>query len=121
MWTVLVGENGLCKTSILQAIALASLGADSANGFPEIIPSLPDRRKPRRAVQVRAEFDFGSVRHTQRVYPSFASPPRSAPRLFSLVEIAPGWAFFQGTSHYIDRVDQRPAGHGGDGREDRDP
>ena len=67
MWTVLVGENGLCKTSILQAIALASLGADSANGFPEIIPSLPDRRKPRRAVQVRAEFDFGSVRHAQRV------------------------------------------------------
>ena len=23
MWTVFVGENGLCKTSILQAIALA--------------------------------------------------------------------------------------------------
>src|SRR5205823_3918423 len=48
-------------------------------------------------------------------------PPRSAPRLFSLVEIAPGWAFFQGTSHYLDRADQRSAGHGGDGREDRGP
>jgi len=52
LWTVLVGENGLCKTSILQAIALASLGADSANFFQEIIPSLPDRRKSKDVVQI---------------------------------------------------------------------
>jgi len=67
MWTVLVGENGLCKTSILQAIALTALGADSANAFQEIIPSLPDRRRPNRAVKLSAAFDFGIMGHTQRL------------------------------------------------------
>ena len=59
MWTVFVGENGLCKTSILQAMP-SQRGADNANGFQEIIPSLPDRRKKqldgdnRRGVPVRS-------------------------------------------------------------------
>ncbi|MFI5458372.1 MAG: AAA family ATPase [Isosphaerales bacterium] len=109
MWTVLVGENGLCKTSILQAIALAALGADSANAFPEIIPSLPDRRKPGNPVEIRAEFGFGTVRHTKRTYPGFDSLPAHPPRLISRVALAPGWTFFSGDSDYlgpaIDQVD----------------
>jgi recombinational DNA repair ATPase RecF len=45
-WTVLVGENGLCKTTILQAIALAASGPDRANQLLTDIGvgSLPDLR-----------------------------------------------------------------------------
>jgi len=100
LWTVLVGENGLCKTSILQAIALASLGADSANFFQEIIPSLPDRRNAKEAVHIRAGFSFGSVWHQKRDYPGYGHPSAHHPRLTSIIEIAPGWTFFSGTSNY---------------------
>jgi hypothetical protein len=100
MWTVFVGENGLCKTSILQAIALAALGADSANGFQEIISSLPDRRKKSSTVTIEGEFEFGRVRSERRVYPG-VSPNRATPSaLISWVKIRPGWSLFQGGSSY---------------------
>jgi DNA repair exonuclease SbcCD ATPase subunit len=35
-FTMLVGENGLCKTTLLQAIALAASGADRANQLAEV-------------------------------------------------------------------------------------
>lgn len=38
MWTVLVGENGLCKTTLLQCIALAAGGADRSNQLTEAMP-----------------------------------------------------------------------------------
>jgi recombinational DNA repair ATPase RecF len=42
MWTVLVGENGLCKTTILQSIALAASGPDRANQLAEVVRWTPD-------------------------------------------------------------------------------
>jgi len=109
LWTVLVGENGLCKTSILQAIALASLGADSANFFQEIIPSLPDRRNSKEAVQIKAEFGFGPIWRPKRVYPALDRSPGHDPQLSSMIEIAPGWTFFNGTSNYGELAHQRSA------------
>ncbi len=44
MWTVLIGENGLCKTSILRAIAMAAVGANWSNKLADV-PSLLDRRR----------------------------------------------------------------------------
>lgn len=100
MWTVLVGENGLCKTSILQAIALAALGADSANGFQEIIPSLPDRRRKGSTVTVEAEFQFTPRHVDRRKYPGIVSEVKP-PRLKSCIRIQPGWSLFQGESSYL--------------------
>lgn len=45
MWTVLIGENGLCKTSILRAIAMTAVGYVRANQLADVL-SLPDRRNP---------------------------------------------------------------------------
>ena len=111
MWTVFVGENGLCKTSILQAIALAALGADRANGFQEIIPSLPDRRKKRSTVTIEGEFQFGPVRNGRRIYPG-VRPYRAThgrvsdpSALRSSVKIRPGWSLFLGGSSYLYQED----------------
>ena len=66
MWTVVVGENGLGKTTLLQAIALAAVGPERGNQLAEIA-SLPDRRKkaaPRiiAELSVRAGGDAGLLK-----------------------------------------------------------
>jgi AAA domain, putative AbiEii toxin, Type IV TA system len=55
LWTVLVGENGLGKTSLLRAIALAAVGPERANQLADVA-SLPDRRRPRAHVQIEGRF-----------------------------------------------------------------
>ena len=100
MWTAFVGENGLCKTSILQAIALSALGADSANGFQEIIPSLSDRRKKNSTVKINADFEFGQARKEQRMFPGLVSVQNMPTGLRSQVIVKSGWSLFQGSSEY---------------------
>jgi len=58
MWTVLIGENGTAKTTILQAIALAAAGSRQVNtlGRP-IVKHLRDRRSDAQ-MQVETEFAF---------------------------------------------------------------
>ncbi|HYO70353.1 MAG TPA: hypothetical protein VEU33_30165 [Archangium sp.] len=68
MWTVLIGENGLCKTSILQAIAMAASGYLRSNQLADV-PSLPDRRAPGKDMEIKAGFTFGSSHHPHRTYP----------------------------------------------------
>lgn len=45
LWTVLLGENGRCKTSVLRAIAMAASGAARTHELADLA-SLPDRRSP---------------------------------------------------------------------------
>ena len=46
MWTVLIGENGTAKSSILQAIAMASAGRLLVNSLAKpVIGQLYDRRR----------------------------------------------------------------------------
>ncbi len=62
MWTVLVGRNGLCKTSILRAIALAASGRDLANELSsEQRRSFPDLRQEQSDTHIRAVFEFGRI------------------------------------------------------------
>ncbi|MFY0583027.1 AAA family ATPase [Cystobacter fuscus] len=69
MWTVLVAENGACKTTLLQAIALVASGSDRANQLADV-PSLPDLRRPaEEAVRLRADFEFGTRLEKWRVFP----------------------------------------------------
>src|SRR5258708_5614596 len=90
LWTVLVGENGLCKTTILQAIALAASGADRANQLAEIA-SLPDRRLSKPRVVIQAEFSFGSQYHAVRTYPGLTDQPANVPHLKTDLCLPPGW------------------------------
>ncbi len=43
MWTVLIGTHGLCKTAILQCIAMAASGHVRSNQLADIA-ALPDLR-----------------------------------------------------------------------------
>jgi len=58
MWTVLIGENGTAKTTLLQAIALAAAGSQQVNtlGRP-IVKHLRDRRSTAE-MGVEVEFAF---------------------------------------------------------------
>jgi hypothetical protein len=99
MWTVLLGENGLCKTTILQAIALAASGVDRANQLVDV-PSLPDRRLAKPEVRIGAELSFAPGHHAGRTYPGWPDRSDSPPGLQSELRLAPGWSVFQGSSHY---------------------
>ncbi len=57
MWTVLIGENGTCKSSVLQAIAMAAAGGSLVNRLAaRVAGQLRDRRSSE-SMDVRA-WDF---------------------------------------------------------------
>ena len=58
MWTVLIGENGTAKTTILQAIALAAAGSKQVNALAlPIVKHLRDRRGDD-PMSIAVDFDF---------------------------------------------------------------
>jgi len=66
MWTVLIGENGTAKTSILQAIALCAAGPAQVNGLVKpIVGHLRDRRNGTASLEIAATFRF-SKQHEGR-------------------------------------------------------
>ncbi len=69
MWTVLIGENGTAKTSILQAIALAAAGSAQVNTLARtVVRHLRDRRAPANApLTIEADFGFGPRAMEDRV------------------------------------------------------
>ncbi len=92
-WTVFVGENGTCKTTLLRTIALATAGGAFANFLvSEPSPqSFLDRRRlnEKDKVEVDAVFGFSQRYHASRSYSSYLADPHVAPTLNSRVEIAP--------------------------------
>lgn len=101
MWTVFVGKNGLCKTAILQSIALAASGPTLASELADVL-SLPDRRRLDASTSIEAEFGFGLGMHSHRDYPGFRRRPKQRPRLHSRLETEFGWRDFSGRSHYLE-------------------
>jgi hypothetical protein len=101
MWTVLVGRNGLCKTSILRAIALAASGRDLANELSsEQRQSFRDLRRPTHAALIRASFGFGSIgRARGRAFPR-ASPAIEPETLTTVLGLAAEARSFTGGSVY---------------------
>lgn len=91
-WTVLLAENGMCKTAILQAIALAASGPERANQLAEVT-SFPDKRLEQPRVQIQAEFTDAATHHDD------------ARTLHSTLSIEPGWSTFQGRSRWGDSAD----------------
>jgi hypothetical protein len=99
-WTVFVGENGLCKTALLQAIAMAASGQTLASELADVV-SLPDRRQPGALTRITAEFSFGEETHHWREYPGLQSKPLAPPLLESRLVTHPGWRDFEGDSLYL--------------------
>lgn len=103
MWTVFIAENGACKTTLLQAIALAASGPDRANQLADV-PSLPDLRRPAEAAWLGADFEFGATLGKWRIFPepipfSFESSPQGQGLRSSLC-IEPAQSTFSGRSWF---------------------
>ncbi len=108
-FTVFVGPNGLCKSTLLQSIAIAAVGPEIGNQLAAgIIPSMPDRREDAAGgAAVEATFEWRST-------------PTSAPRdLTSVIEIPEGARVLRGHAHFDDGTiteelrDARAKGDGG--------
>nr|AYM53809.1 SMC domain protein [Archangium sp.] len=99
MWTVFVAENGACKTTLLQAIALAASGSDRANQLADV-PSLPDLRHPAEPSSIGADFEFGTSLEKWRRFPEptllFEGNPTLSLR--SSLRIDPDQSVFWGDS-----------------------
>lgn len=106
MWTVFVGENRLCKTTLLQTIAAAAAGVDRGTQLvTDVIASWPDLRD-RKPLHIDAEFGFSDgFWHRRRIYPgwpdSLPAIPEPPPRLWSRLELEPDKRVFTGGSGYI--------------------
>lgn len=101
MWTAFIGENGLCKTALLQAIALAASGPDRANQLADG-SALHDARHVDERAEIEAEFGFGPRAHDGRPYPGLPARPAAPPRIVSRLWLEPEWKIFQGASRYLD-------------------
>jgi hypothetical protein len=101
MWTVFIGKNGLCKTSILRAVAMAATGYVRANQLgEEILSSLPDRRRSDATVEIDARFTFSKDYHESRIYPGLDPRPAEPPVLDSTLRLEPGKRLVSGKSRY---------------------
>ena len=100
MWTVFVGENRLCKTTLLQTIAAAASGVDRGTQLvTDVVASWPDLRNPV-PLSVESEFGFSRCRHAQRPYPKLLHPPDDPPSLTSHLALEPNKRVFSGGSTY---------------------
>ena len=100
-WTVFVGENGLCKTTLLQAIALAASGSSLGSELADVT-SLPDRRQPPTELMlIGAEFTFGSEGHKTRSYPGLEARHSLPPYVRSSVAAKSTWRELVGSSRYV--------------------
>ncbi|MCY1076461.1 AAA family ATPase [Archangium lansingense] len=103
-WTVFVGENGLCKTSLLRAIALAATGPERGNQLgAAFIATMPDKRQDDALVTIEATFGFSESLHGQRTYPGLEGlKPARPPRLSSRLTTSARVGVLRGSSHYLD-------------------
>ncbi|WNG50095.1 AAA family ATPase [Archangium minus] len=100
-WTVFVGENGLGKTAILQAIALAASGSSLGSELADVT-ALPDRRQPSTELMlIGAEFTFGQEGHKARSYPGLEHKHSLPPYVRSSIAAKNTWRELVGSSRYV--------------------
>lgn len=100
MWTVFVGENRLCKTTLLQTIAAAASGADRGTQLvTNVVASWPDLRNPV-PLSIEAEFGFSEARNATREYPGKRPSSSTPPVLWSKLELEPEKRVFSGGAGY---------------------
>lgn len=71
MWTVIIGENGTGKTSILQSIAMAAAGGRHINSLMGNPKSLADKRQRKANVSIKAQFVLDGRLAKDREYPGY--------------------------------------------------
>lgn len=104
MWTVIIGENGTAKTSLLQAIAMAAAGSLEVNSLAKkITGQLRDRRQDEQ-MEVTATFGFlgdppGGAR---RIFPGLggAPPPAAEIQITSTVTLDKDSSSLRARSEY---------------------
>lgn len=102
MWTVLLGENGLSKTTILQCIAMAAMGTNKANqiaNVPSMVPLTREHNGPAEvslAGAIRGEFQVRAANER----PGLPEGVGTA-RLRSDVIKAAGWSDLTGSSSWV--------------------
>ena len=105
MWTVMIGENGTAKTTLLQAIALASVGFKEVSGLAgPAVKHLRDRRSEE-SMSIDALFAFGpqSRKGGRTVHPHMASAGEHKPAellLRSQVSLQAGATSLDATAFY---------------------
>lgn len=100
MWTVFVGENRLCKTTLLQTIAVAASGRDKATHIAtDVIESWPDLRRPRTRIDIEATFGFSPRGYARLAFP-WQIKPHDPPILHSQITLDPGRSVFDGGSFF---------------------
>lgn len=100
MWTVFVGENRLCKTTLLQTIAASACGHDRGTQLvTDEVASWPDLRDSRE-IEIETVFGFSEERHAVREYPDIPRPA-DPPRLRSHLTLSPDKRVFGGGSEYL--------------------
>ncbi len=107
MWTVLIGENGTAKTSILHAMGLAAAGAGEANGLASrIVAHLRDRREPD-DLRIHADFAFTKRSLANKaLHPELHAKKQAGDGLRSTLELqgkATSFARPTTRAHYVDR------------------
>lgn len=102
MWTVFVGENRLCKTTLLQTIAAAACGVDRGTQLvSDVVASWPDLRGPVPSF-VDTEFGFSIARHKVREYPGMLMQTFMPPALESTLRLERRRRVFKGGSDYLE-------------------
>lgn len=135
-WTILVGENGTCKTTVLQMLALAAVGPEKANQLaPSLIATLAERGgsaqpEAERGSAAQSEAERGGsaqpngpttsavFRHLMKTDRKLGSPWRvhwpgliggeRRPGVRSWVEAGRNESVFRGSSEYTRLDDEEP-------------
>ena len=108
MWTVIIGENGTGKTSILQAIALASAGTLRVNDLASnAFAHLVDRRnKNKESLEIVARFNFTPSSIADRnCHPLYEGKPPSDLKLTSRVRLNPKETSLRANAWYGEEKD----------------
>lgn len=106
MWTVIIGENGTAKTSLLQAIAMAAAGLLEVNSLAKKVTGHLRDRRQNKPMEVTATFGFlDPPRGARRVFPGWRGrrPRDSEIRVTSRVTLDPGASSLRASSEYTER------------------
>ena len=98
MWTVFVGENGTCKTTLLRTIAVAAAGSAFANRLVGDPGSYLDKRGDEVSADVNATFGFSALRHSDRTYPGREDVDESS-------QVMTRAAFHESSVHFVANYD----------------
>lgn len=102
MWTVLIGENGTAKTTLLQAIALAATGSKQVNTLAgPIVKHLRDRRSSA-PLAIDAKFEFSSQGRDGENHPLLKKKIPAHLGLSSRVDLEVGSTSLDAQARYFD-------------------